>query len=89
MFHIPSSTIYIDKSLEWNDPRFNFTLAHEISHFVLHRKVNAGILKEEKEGEITDTNRELILDHVHSEGRSPEHRGDGKDKEWEIVIRAI
>lgn len=66
-FNISKSTIYIDKSLEWNDPRFNFTLAHEIGHFVLHREINLNILKKEENEEISDTNRQLILDHVKSD----------------------
>lgn len=66
-FHIPSTTIYIDKSLEWNDPRFNFTLAHELAHFVLHRKIETKILITEKEAEISDTNRQLILDQLQSD----------------------
>lgn len=65
-FNISTTTIYIDKSLEVNDPRFNFTLAHEIGHFVLHREINCNILKEEENDEILDTNRQLILDHVKS-----------------------
>lgn len=65
-FHIPSSTIFIDKSLKWNDSRFNFTLAHEIAHFVLHKKIKLNMLKGEKE-EISDTNRHLILDHRQSD----------------------
>lgn len=66
-FHIPTSTIYIDKSLEWSDPRFNFTLAHELAHFVLHRKINTDILKTGCDDDISDTNRQLILDHVKSD----------------------
>lgn len=66
-FHIPSSTIFIDKSLEWNDPRFNFTLAHELAHFVLHRKINIKALIKNEKSEISDTNRQLILDHVRSD----------------------
>lgn len=66
-FHIPSKTIYIDKSLEWNDPRFNFTLAHELAHFVMHRRVNASVLAGDKDDEIVDTGRQLILNHVRSE----------------------
>lgn len=66
-FHIPTSTIYIDRSLEWNDPRFNFTLAHELAHFVLHRKINTDILKTGYDKDISDTNRQLILDHVKSD----------------------
>jgi len=66
-FHISSQTIFIDKSLAWNDPRFNFTLAHEIAHYVMHRKIDTSILGKEKDKEITDTNRQLILDHVQSD----------------------
>jgi len=64
-FHIPSTTIFIDQSLSWNDPRFNFTLAHELAHFVLHRKINLKVLKNEKE--IKDTNRQLIFDQLQSD----------------------
>lgn len=66
-FHIPSNSIFIDNSLEWNDPRFNFTLAHEIAHFVLHRKIDIKILTTEKDKEISDTNRQLILDQLNSD----------------------
>lgn len=66
-FHIPTSTIYIDKSLDWKDPRFNFTLAHELAHFVLHRKINTEILKTGQNKDISDTSRQLILDHVKSD----------------------
>jgi Zn-dependent peptidase ImmA (M78 family) len=65
-FHIPSKTIYIDKSLEYGDRRFNFTLAHEIAHFVMHKNISLAALKIEG-SEISDTKRNLILDHVHSE----------------------
>jgi len=65
-FHIPSTTIYLDKSLEYGDPRFNFTLAHELAHFVMHKKVSLGSIKV-GDSEISDTNRSLILDHVHSD----------------------
>ena len=37
--HFPSRTIQVDPSLLSNGPRFNFTLAHEIGHLVLHRKL--------------------------------------------------
>jgi Zn-dependent peptidase ImmA (M78 family) len=60
-FHVKQNTIYIDKSLDLGTHRFNFTLAHEIAHFVLHRKMNMAALKESS---FEDTDRELILDHV-------------------------
>lgn len=31
--------IYIDRNLDPNGPRFRFTLAHELGHLVLHRKL--------------------------------------------------
>ena len=64
-FHIPSTTIHIDKNMEYGEPRFNFTLAHEIGHFVLHRKIDISILKDKEK--IQDTNRDLVLDHVQSD----------------------
>ncbi|MCU7810711.1 MAG: ImmA/IrrE family metallo-endopeptidase [Candidatus Thiodiazotropha sp. (ex Notomyrtea botanica)] len=61
-FHLPTTTIYIDKSLEPFSPRFNFTLAHELGHFVFHRKLDlSNILKNE---DIVDTSRDLILDQM-------------------------
>ncbi len=63
-FHIPTTTILIDKNMQSKSPRFNFTLAHEIGHFVLHRKIDMSILK--NNNEIKDTNRELILDQIES-----------------------
>ena len=67
-FHIPTKTIYIDSSLEYGEPRFNFTLAHEIGHFVLHRNISPSILKDDID-EIRDTSRDLILDQI--EGDNP------------------
>ena len=65
-FHIPSTTIYIDRSLEYGDPRYNFTLAHEIAHFVMHRSICISSLKI-NDSEISDTNRNLVLDHVKTD----------------------
>lgn len=62
-FHIPSTTIYLDRSLEYGDPRYNFTLAHEIAHFVMHKKISLPL----SNSEISDTKRSLILDHVKSD----------------------
>ncbi len=66
-FHIPSTTVLIDKSLPMGSPRFNFTLAHEIAHFVLHRKIEFSVVKGEEEKQISDTNRHLILDQIQSD----------------------
>lgn len=37
--HFPSRTIQVDPALLANTARFNFTLAHEIGHLILHRKL--------------------------------------------------
>jgi len=63
-FHIPSSSIFIDQSLPYGEARFNFTLAHEIAHFVLHRKLNPAVLAPSRTPEISDTNRHLLLDQI-------------------------
>lgn len=66
-FHIPTKTIFIDQSLPEGEPRFNFTLAHEIAHFVLHRRINPKILGGGDDAEISDTNRDLILDQIQGD----------------------
>ncbi|MEW7987706.1 MAG: ImmA/IrrE family metallo-endopeptidase [Candidatus Thiodiazotropha sp.] len=38
--------IFVDKSLDYNDPRWSFTLAHEIGHLILHRHVSIDLGKE-------------------------------------------
>ncbi len=48
----PRNAIYIDHSLV-GTIRFRFTLAHELGHFVLHRKIDVG-------GNITDTSDDLL-----------------------------
>gem|GEM_PF-6657516 len=48
----PYNTIYIDNSVV-DTVRYNFTLAHELGHFVLHRKLNV-------RGNIADTSAELF-----------------------------
>lgn len=35
--------VAVDRSLELNEPRWRFTLAHELGHLVLHRKVNVAL----------------------------------------------
>ncbi|MEJ1357879.1 MAG: ImmA/IrrE family metallo-endopeptidase [Candidatus Sedimenticola sp. (ex Thyasira tokunagai)] len=36
-------SIFVDKSLDFNDPKWSFTLAHELGHLVLHRKVDISL----------------------------------------------
>lgn len=64
-FHISSTTILVDKSMEMAGPQFNFTLAHELAHFVLHRRIHRKLTN--NKSQIVDTNRQLILDHVQSD----------------------
>jgi Zn-dependent peptidase ImmA (M78 family) len=63
-FHVPTKTIYIDKSLKNGGPRFNYTLAHEIGHFVLHRNLSLSALAVIENEEFSDTSRDLILDQI-------------------------
>ena len=62
-FHIPSKTIHIDPSLEPGSPRFNFTLAHELGHFIFHRNITVPSIGVE----ISDSKNELQLDHLESD----------------------
>ena len=39
-------SIFVDESLDFNDPKWSFTLAHEIGHLVLHRKVDVNLGEE-------------------------------------------
>lgn len=68
-FHIPSTTILIDKSLPLGGERFNFTLAHELAHFVLHRKIDYSVIKKEREEQLSDTHGQLMLDQI--QGKNP------------------
>lgn len=56
MFNLKPRAIFIDKSII-NDARFSFTLAHEIGHLVLHRKL---IFKQEGYENISDTEHDLL-----------------------------
>lgn len=63
-FNIHSNTIYIAPFLLNKDPRFSFTLAHELGHFVLHRK-SPGISNLTNENnEFIDTKKQVLLDRV-------------------------
>lgn len=56
MFVLKPIGIFIDNSII-NDSRFNFTLAHEIGHLVLHRNL---IFKQEEYENISDTEHDLL-----------------------------
>ena len=66
-FHLPSKTIFIDKTLEEGGPRFNFTLAHEIGHFVMHRHVKRAVLGGNNRDKIEDNDRDLVLDQLQTD----------------------
>lgn len=65
-YHIPSKAIYIDKSLKIGEPRFNFTLAHEIGHFVMHRNIRPTVLGDRGGSTIEDNDRDLVLDQLQT-----------------------
>jgi Zn-dependent peptidase ImmA (M78 family) len=62
--------ISIDRSLELGSGPFNFTLAHEIAHRILHMRVNPDFLKTSEEvsneSKIVDNDRELVLEMLDS-----------------------
>lgn len=64
--NVVSRTIYIDKSLTDHQVRLNFTLAHEIAHFVLHRKVDIAAATAGSDTQISDTSSDLKLDHIQT-----------------------
>lgn len=66
-YDIEARTISIDSSLEPGSPPFNFTLAHEIGHFVLHRHLTPPMLEQIDGGVIEDDDRALVLDHLQSD----------------------
>jgi Zn-dependent peptidase ImmA (M78 family) len=56
----PVPTIFIDRSLEKDGPRFRFTLAHELGHFALHRRLKLNFGELDKPG-IQDTRADFHL----------------------------
>jgi hypothetical protein len=56
--------IRIDKILGDNDPRFPFTVAHELGHFYLHNELNPEVL--DNAPEIRDSIREIVIHRVES-----------------------
>ena len=50
--------ILIDKILPSDSPRFRWTLAHEVGHFVLHRKLNPRMISRDTP-QLVDTREEL------------------------------
>lgn len=61
-FHFKTRTVFVDAALDDEDPRFHFTLAHEIAHLVLHAK----LIPKSDDAAISDTRRDLYLDRLHA-----------------------
>ena len=66
-YNLEARTISIDSSLEPGSPPFNFTLAHEVGHFVLHRQLTPPMLEQIDSGVLEDDDRDLVLDHLQSD----------------------
>ncbi len=64
-FNQRTCSVRIDRSLLDDDPRFSFTVAHELGHFVLHRDVDLVGL-DQKGSEIRDTARHLTMNRLDS-----------------------
>src|SRR5690349_18650744 len=65
--YIPlKNTILIDKSLLDSSSKLHFVQAHELGHFVLHRKVllaQESNFLEDSETQLRDHKRKLVTDH--------------------------
>ncbi len=62
--NLSKGIIYISSSLDPNDVYFAFTLAHELSHYILHRKYKPAYRNDSEEAEISDTNDDLNLNRL-------------------------
>jgi Zn-dependent peptidase ImmA (M78 family) len=58
--------IFIDRDLADTDPRFPFTVAHELGHFYLHSQVRPAALGLDPDGAIVDSARDLVVHRVDS-----------------------
>tara|TARA_R110001592_G_C13170896_1_gene749825 strand:+ start:1783 stop:2544 length:762 start_codon:yes stop_codon:yes gene_type:complete len=64
---INSGTVYVDDCLEPGSAKFNFTLAHEIGHFLMHRNVLPSALNAESDPLIKDIDRDLVFNQLESD----------------------
>lgn len=64
---INTGTVYVDDCLEPGSHKFNFTLAHEIGHFLMHRKVLPSALNTDSGPLIKDIDRDLVLNQLESD----------------------
>ena len=65
-FAIGRKHIAVDCSLDSDDPRFSFTLAHELGHFYLHGKVKPSALSDSS-SVIQDSTREIVTHRIESD----------------------
>lgn len=57
-FDFSPRTIFVDKRLPYDSPRFRWTLCHEIGHLVLHRKIDLKYVSRQKP-QFIDTREQL------------------------------
>lgn len=65
-FDFKTRAIAIDESLVRGDPRFWFTLAHELGHLVLHRKIPPDVIHRVRGSVIRDSSHDLALERLQS-----------------------
>jgi Zn-dependent peptidase ImmA (M78 family) len=63
-FDIKRKHIAIDVSLSTEDPRFPFTVAHELGHFYMHGKIKPEALRSVRPDEIRDSTRDLVTHRI-------------------------
>jgi Zn-dependent peptidase ImmA (M78 family) len=63
-FDLNRREIAVDRSLLSDDPRFPFTLAHELGHFYLHSRAKLDLLAVDQEGRIRDSTRDLMAHRI-------------------------
>lgn len=65
-YNVERKRISIDASLSDADPRFPFTVAHELAHFYLHSAVKLAALVGARGVEILDSTRDLVVHRVEA-----------------------
>lgn len=66
-FDLKSKTVCIDRCLEPGSGQFNFTLAHEIGHFLMHGDVSPKAIGLKLSEVIEDGDRDLLLNQLVSD----------------------
>jgi len=63
-FDIRRKHIAIDVSLGPDDPRFPFTVAHELGHFYLHSRIKPEALRTDMSGGLRDSTRDIVTHRI-------------------------